>query len=120
MDKVVISESDSYGVEDRHPDFKPEITVKVALDISSKQKREIQKLIDKFNTKKEGKDNDEIILEASKLMLSAVILDWNIYVGEEKLPITAEAMDANLSQRLTSWVMEQVDGFFTPLLGKTN
>lgn len=73
---------------EKSPPFAKDIVVVFADDVSVETMRKFQ----------EGKDWTES-------MLKEVILDWNLYEGEEKLPISLEGLDRIKSIKLRNWII---------------
>lgn len=112
QDKVIVTDQDIYGFEELSPEFKPEIKVKFASDISAGQKREIRKMMEVIANKK-GEVDEKSANEYGELIVKYIVLDWNIYDSEgNKLPVNADTIDNKLSRNLSKWILEEANARF--------
>lgn len=107
--KVIVTDTDVYGFEILSPEFKPEIKVKFAQDISVAQKREVRNILDGLEKEPNNQDNYR---KYGETIVKMIVLDWNLYDGETKLEISADTIDNKISNRLGKWIMEKATSFF--------
>jgi len=89
MDNIDITQK-TYGERiEKSPSFAKDVVVVFSDDVSVETMRKFQ----------EGK-------EWTESMLSEVILDWNLYDGKEKLPISLEGLDRIKSIKLRNWIIK--------------
>ncbi len=118
--KVIITANDSYGFEVLSPNFKPEIKIKFALDLPVVKRRLIKDLTQEMEDKKllQGSESvnqlelDTFSKKYGEALIQAMILDWNLYDENGKLPINGDSLDTKLSARLAGWIFKKASDFF--------
>jgi len=81
----------TYGERiEKSPPFAKEIKIVFLDDVSIETMR-------KFSSGKNWAD----------ALIKEIILDWNLYEGEEKLPICMESLDKIKSIKLRNWIIQE-------------
>lgn len=91
-----------YGEKiEKSPSFAPEIKVWFSDDAS-------------IETMKKFNDGEDWMED----MIKEVILDWNLTVGEEKMPICIESLDKIKSLKLRNWIISTLGEIIVEGLGE--